>query len=199
MSEHGFGSVPELVSWHLPICLYQPDQNRIYYSDLDGLPEEVAPFHADLLAAQPEPTVDLLRDAMPFLIAHELTHAFRDQLGLLSGDAWLEEAIANEVAYAYVARHAEDTASAVLRLAERIVDRNGEGSRRPEEPCPTDADGRKQGVATDQNAEGGDYDCTPRQAAVRHAHMILAISSRKPRLEDALVTWFQPDEPLAAE
>lgn len=188
MSQFGFDRIPTLLPWHLPIYLYVPSQERIYYSDVDGLPEEILPFHQSVFQLSATDTTTCIRECMPFLIAHELTHAWRDQLGLLGNDAWHEEYIANQLAFAYVREHQPLAANAVVAASRRAMNLQPELK-------DDGANLRSLIVARSSSScdEGGDYDCTPDQAALIHAQMIVEMTTAKRTLGE-LVTRYLPHQ-----
>jgi geranylgeranyl pyrophosphate synthase len=182
MGPMGFGRVPAFHSWHLPTYLYVPAQKRIYFGDLSGLPEEVLPFHAGLLDFPLQKTAEWVKRCVPFLIAHELAHAWRDQMGLLTKDAWHEEHIANSLAFAYVSAHLPEVARDVLFVSKRIVESHAER-----------LDGSWQRVlerCTEASPTPQDYDCSPKQAALVHAKMILRLQETPAEVAELVAEWF---------
>ena len=94
---------PGLLPWHLPHFNYSPDRGVIYYPDVDGLAEEVLPFHQHVADYESiEATRSALLSQLPFILAHELAHAERHRIGRLGDDQWHEEYVANRIALAYV-------------------------------------------------------------------------------------------------
>ena len=194
MSPFGFDRVPTLLPWHLPIYLYVPHQERIYYSDVVGLPEEILPFHQSSFHLSAPAAAHCIQESMPFLIAHELTHAWRDQLGLLGQDAWHEEHIANEIALAYVRKYVPEAARAVVAASQRAVDLQAEAQ--------DIAHQRSLIVARSQlpSTEAVDYDCPPEQAALVHAQMIVEMAQTHRTVEELVARFLpQPQTFVAAE
>jgi hypothetical protein len=175
-------TLPRIEPWHLPTFLYVPAQETVYISDVDGLPEEIAPFHAALMGLPAEQALTEVQACLPFLMAHELTHAFRDQLGLLGVDAWHEEYIANRIAFAYVSQHAPAVAADVVRMCTRILECAPPGDER--DMCRGIVD-----AARHASDGARDYDCTPTQAAWIHAQMLLDIAAAPRDLGELLERW----------
>lgn len=193
MRPRGFMGTPALRPWHLPFYLYVPERQEIFFSDLDGLREEILPTHEQLLDLDSEATERTIRACMPFLVVHELVHAWRDQLGLLSDNAWHEEYIANSVALAYVREHQPQAASAVLFASQRTLAGPFAGTAQ-------ERIHRQQLVESSRSAKGqpSDYGATPEQAALIHAEMLTQLGPRNLSLEDLVGSWLT-GSPLAAE
>lgn len=192
MRPFGFLHAPKLVPWHLPFCLYVPQRDQIYISDVRGLPEETVPFHAQLLGISLEETIPLLVASEPFLLAHELTHAWRHQLGVLSDDAWHEEHIANRIALAYVERHYQESARAVRQVAQLL------GQRYPDLQAQRH---RARLVAASENTDGQsrDYQATMEESALIHAAMVRHFAADERPLESLVSRWLPAPVALAAE
>ena len=121
-----------------------------------------------------------------------LTHAWRDQLGVLGEDAWHEEWIANCVAFAYVREHQPECAEAVLTSSRRLL----------EGQSPDDATRRDALVsrARTSSKTPADYDMSVEDAARVHAHMLHAISEESLDVSHCVEAWLLPNaEPSAAE
>lgn len=191
MKSFGFAQLPSFHPWHLPSYLYVPALERVYFSDLSGLPEEVLPFHAQLLGLSLAETAGWVERCMPFLVAHELAHAWRDQLGRLTEDAWHEEHVANSLAFAYVKAHLPEVARDVLWVSQRIVEQH-----------PERFEGPWRGVLErchEVNSRPQDYNCSTDQAALIHAKMILALNDSPKELAYLVVEFFDALELSAAE
>lgn len=189
---HGMLSMPMLRPWHLPSFLYVPDQQTIYFSDVDALPEEVADLHSRVQMVSPTAALETVRNCLPFVMAHELTHAFRDQLGLLGQDAWHEEFVANRVAFAYVKQYHPEVSRAVLASSRQILRAQPAGQQRElQERIVIDC--------VTPHASARDYDCTPEQAARVHAAMVLRISELPGVLSEVLEQWLPVVATSAAE
>jgi geranylgeranyl pyrophosphate synthase len=191
MTPLGFQGSPELRTWHLPICFYEPEHERIYLSDLDGLAEEVVPFHAELQGVSFGETERSIRASLPFLVAHELTHAWRDQMGLLGEAEGHEEFIANELAYAFVFNHDQPAAEAVLAAARRI--RRGVSQQARANASALAADCRSPALAP-RTLPG-----SPAEVALLHAEMILQIAAGPRPLEEIVTSFFGTNDAIAAE
>ena len=124
LAEHGAPPTPPLVPWHQPQWMYDQARGVIFYPDIEGLPEETLPFQAALLG---EPDLDkvaqLIWRQAPAVMAHELFHHYRDAVGQLGSDMWLEELVANTLAIAYCARHEPAALAGGLELADRVLAR----------------------------------------------------------------------------
>jgi geranylgeranyl pyrophosphate synthase len=120
----GAPPAPPLVPWHLPQWMYDKSRQVIFYPDIDGLPEETLPFQAALLG---EPDLERVRQLIwrqaPAVMAHELFHHYRDQVGALSSDMWHEELVANTLAVAYCARYEPTAVAGGVEIAERVLAR----------------------------------------------------------------------------
>ncbi len=180
-------------SWHLPIFLYSIEHEQMFFSDLDGLPEEVVPFHAELLGLSLDETHAQLVLSVPFVVAHELTHAARHQFGLLGHDAWHEEYVANAIAWAYVSKYEPMAAQTIIAASSRIHER-GRSKGSPSERSRLIAD-----AAFDSRAER-DYACSPQEAAWIHAEMVLNLSQGDQCLEELISRYLTlSNVPVAAE
>ncbi len=183
-------ALPRFVPWHMPIFLYRPDETAIYFSDMDQLPEEVLPFHERLLGDHPSVREELEK-CVPFVVAHELVHAWRDRVGLLSSDSWHEEYVANAVALSYVARFEPRALRAVVKCSRLMLLRTSGTAFQ---------DGALVKARDFTRDEGDvDYDCSPEEAALIHARMILELNSSSEPLELQLQRWLKSRLPLAAE
>lgn len=187
----GFQSLPQLQGWHLPTFLYVPARETVYFSDVDALPEEIAPFHSQLLAVSPREALEGVTAGLPFVVAHELTHAWRDQLGLLGQDAWHEEYVANLVAFFYVREREPAAARAVVAMCERML-AVAEHADRAGQKALVERASRSSG-------EASDYECTPEQAAWVHAEMLLQFAEMSGTFEEAARQWLPCQHSFAAE
>ena len=153
---------PTLSPWPAPMYLFEPKAARIWYPDLEEMPDEVIGQFVDTLGIEPEFAKGALLAGMPLLLAHEFFHAWRDAAGLLSADAWHEEFVANRLAMGYALRFEPDAARATIEMSRLIL------ARVP--PSPGEADilrrAREQGAATD-------YELDVASAARIHAQMLL--------------------------
>jgi len=118
----GAPATPTLVPWHLPQFMYEPKRGVIYYPDVEGLPEETLPFQAALLG---EPDLQKVSALMwrqaPAVMAHELFHHYRDAVGQLGSDMWLEELVANTLAISYCAQYEPAALAGAVELADRVL------------------------------------------------------------------------------
>jgi hypothetical protein len=113
---------PALRPWHLPQWMYAPGSRTICYPDLQGMPEEVLPLQARLLAISDRALVaGAVRDQAPALLAHEVFHFMRHSAGRMTTDYWHEEWAANRLAVAYLERFEPDALRKALRLVEHIL------------------------------------------------------------------------------
>lgn len=129
----GAPPTPPLVPWHLPQWMYDKRRGVIYYPDIEGLPEETLPFQATLLG---EPDLGEVAKLMwrqaPAVMAHELFHHYRDAVGQLGSDMWLEELVANTLAISYCARYEPQAVAGGVAIAEHVL-------RRPEHALSREA------------------------------------------------------------
>jgi len=192
MKSWGFSHLPLFIPWHLPTFLYVPDQGVVYFSDVDHLPEEVLPFHCQLQQLSKPETKAVIEQSAPFLVAHELTHAWRDALGLLGSNAWHEEFIANQVAFAYVLDKSPEVAEAIVSSARRLLARDvDEENSIQRRALVAGAMRPSQKVA--------DYDCSPQEAALIHAEMLVQIAQLPQSLPALITRWLECSDPVAAE
>ncbi len=120
----GATALPPLVPWHLPQWMYDKQRGVIYYPDIEGLPEETLPFQAALLGESDLTEVaKLMWRQAPAVMAHELFHHYRDTVGQLGSDMWLEELVANTLAISYCATYEPEALAGGRQLAERILAR----------------------------------------------------------------------------
>ncbi len=124
LAPHGASEPPPLLPWHLPQWMYDKSRGVIFYPDIEGLPDETLAFHAVLLGEEDLAEVaTLVERHAPAVLAHELFHHYRDVIGELSDDKWLEELAANTLAVAYCTAHAPAALASGLELAERVLSR----------------------------------------------------------------------------
>ena len=121
MQPLGLPGKPLLRTWHLPQWMYEPNRNIIYYPDLDGLPEDIAPELAQLLAIAEGEAVKVQWEQAPALIAHEMFHYWRSAHGRLTPDYWHEEWVANTLAVGYVREFEPAALVATTTLADRVL------------------------------------------------------------------------------
>lgn len=118
----GAPETPTLVPWHLPQFMYEPKRCTIYYPDVEGLAEETLPFQAALLG---EPDLQKVAELMwrqaPAVMAHELFHHYRDAVGQLGSDIWLEELVANTLAVSYCAEYEPAALAGAVEIADRVL------------------------------------------------------------------------------
>jgi hypothetical protein len=168
--------LPSFVPWHLPHYLYESSRRTVYYPDLDGLPEEIVPFQAELLGTSSQArTLDVLHAQLPAVLAHELFHDWRDVSGRLTRDSWHEEYAANRLAVSYVKRFCPDTLERTLSLADEVLERF----------APAMDEGLLQTLARSEqptaNATG--YGMDMKQAALVHLEMVRRLALRTTPLE----------------
>jgi len=112
--------LPTLQPWSQPHWMYAAGTETLYYPDLEDLSAELLPWQAHLLG---EEDLEVVRGMMvgqlPAVVAHELTHHWRDVSGKMSRDHWHEEWVANSVAVALMA----EQFPAVSRMSRRIAER----------------------------------------------------------------------------
>lgn len=192
-----FGA-PESVSlrpWHRPLYLFEPASGVVYYPDLDGLSGEIVPFFAAQLGLDAEETARSIRRTAPLLVAHELVHAWRSALGLLGSDAWHEEHVANEVAWAYAERLAPDSAAASLEASRRILEARA-SVESAEQASSLDA---IVVAASEPSSAGCDYDLDLADVASVHARMMVRFASERPALDASIVRYLSAEISEAAE
>ena len=124
LSPYGVPDAPPLLPWHQPQFMYDKRRRVIFYPDIDGLPEETLTFQAALLGEKDLGNVaQLMWRQAPAVVAHELFHFFRDEVGLLGADTWQEELAANTLAVAYAARFEPAALAGGVALAQQVLSR----------------------------------------------------------------------------
>lgn len=94
---------PVVIPWHLPQWMYDFKRNVIFYSDIEGQPEEIIPIHSKITGiADWDVVKNGIEIQSPFLMAHEIFHYWRKQSGKITDDYWYEEWVANNLAMAYI-------------------------------------------------------------------------------------------------
>lgn len=103
MKNYNIPPKPQFVPWCFPHWMYEPKRNVIFYSDLDGLPEEILPIQANILETEDLDFVKkVLFEEVPFTVAHEVFHYWRKYYSLLTNDYWYEEYVANILSVSYL-------------------------------------------------------------------------------------------------
>lgn len=192
-----FGAPERVVlrPWHRPLYLFEPASGVVYYPDLDGLAGEIVPFFAQQLGQDLAGAVRSIRRAAPLLVAHELVHAWRSALGLLGSDAWHEEHVANQVAWAYAARLAPDSAAACLEASRCILTARA-SVESAEQARLLDALVANAGEPSNLAV---DYDLDLADSASVHARMMVRFASERPALDACLARYLSAEFSEAAE
>lgn len=100
---------PLLSPWHLPQWMYEPKRNIIFYSDIEGYPEEILPIHSEFMVISDlEKVKEIIKTLSPLLMVHELFHYWRKKSGRLTKDYWYEEWVANILTIAYTRKFSPD-------------------------------------------------------------------------------------------
>jgi geranylgeranyl pyrophosphate synthase len=189
----GAPDTPPLVPWHQPQWMYDKQRGVIFYPDIEGLPEETLPFQAALLGETDLAKVAALmfRQA-PAVMAHELFHHYRDALGLLSGDVWHEELVANTLAIAYAARYEPAAVAGGVELANRILGR-------PEHRLSEQAEAILKELFSPGRAAQPlrGYQIDLHQTALVHLAMIRELAKAPVDLEQALTRYLRPETAAA--
>jgi geranylgeranyl pyrophosphate synthase len=176
------GAPPPLVPWHLPQWMYDKSRRVIFYPDIEGLPEETLPFQAALLG---EPDLERVRQLIwrqaPAVMAHELFHHYRDQVGALSSDMWHEELVANTLAIAYCTRYEPAAVAGGVEIAERVL-------ARPEQALSPAARQVLDGLLDPARPahENGGYGLDLQQTALVQLAMIRELARQPAELEQAI-------------
>ncbi len=179
MGPHGFPGPPTFTPWQAPHWMYAPDQETIFYPDVDGLPDEILPFQASLLGQRDlRDTARVLEAQLPAVVAHELFHYWRDVAGRLTHDHWHEEWAANRLAVAYVAEFSPATLAGSVALADRVLRRFG---RALEAPALSILDRCQVHVADDP-----DYGMSPMEVALLTLEMVRRLARAPAALPGAL-------------
>lgn len=192
-----FGAPESVVlrPWHRPLYLFEPASGVVYYPDLDGLSGEIVPFFAAQLELGAEEAARTIRRTAPLLVAHELVHAWRSALGSLGGDAWHEEHVANQVAWAYAERLAPDSAAASLEASRRILEVRA-SVESVEQASALDA---IVVAASEPSSAGRDYELELADVASVHARMMVRFAIERPALDASIVRYLSAELSEAAE
>jgi len=126
LEPYGVPSIPVMIPWHRREWMYDPLRKAIYYSDLEGQPEEIVPIQANLLGESSDArTLDLLQRTAPAVAAHELFHYWRDVSERMTEGAWTEERAVNRLTAAYLVRYDPSVLEAVQEAVNRILATHG--------------------------------------------------------------------------
>lgn len=181
----GAPETPPLVPWHQPQFMYDKKRGVIFYPDIEGLPEETLPFQAMLLGESDLGKVaELMWRQAPAVIAHELFHHYRDAVGQLGSDMWLEELAANTLAIAYAARFEPAAVTGGVELASRVL-------ARPEHRLSEQGERVLSGLLTPERpaAPAAGYGLDMHQTALVQLAMIRKLAEAPQDLEQALSRW----------
>jgi len=184
--------LPSLRPWNQPFFMFAPDERAIYYPDLDGLAAEVLPFFAKLLATTLEDARAVLTRLAPFFLAHELVHARRFDLGLLSEDTWHEEIVANSLALTYLDSTRPKLADEVLHFSARVVE-----ATEPTGALLHEAAKLLEEARFGPRSGWHDYEHSAEDAARLHALLLLELSGAN--LTHLAGSYLAVSEPAAAE
>jgi geranylgeranyl pyrophosphate synthase len=184
LSELATSAAPRLQAWPWPHYLYAPEQNVIYFPDIDELPSDVLPFHAELWGLSDLASARaLMFELLPFAVAHELVHSWRHAVGRLSDDSWHEEHVANRVAVAYVQQHEP----AALEHLERCLASRGDTGHLEE---------LMRLVATAARYQGSrGYELDLPTAAQVHIAMLAEFCAETRDLAAEVQAWLEPGAP----
>jgi geranylgeranyl pyrophosphate synthase len=181
----GAPETPPLVPWHQPQFMYDKKRGVIFYPDIEGLPEETLPFQAMLLGESDLSQVaQLMWRQAPAVIAHELFHHYRDAVGQLGSDMWLEELAANTLAIAYAARFEPGAVAGGVELAARVL-------ARPEHRLSEQGEQVLSGLMAPERpaTPGTGYGLDLHQTALVQLAMIQKLAEAPQPLEHALSRW----------
>ncbi len=179
LAPHGAPSAPPIEPWSQPFFLFDPDRNVVYYPDVDGLPGEVLPFHAELWHTSRDEVARTLERLAPLLMAHELFHAWRHFARRLAADAWHEEYVANRLTVGFALTHFPDELSAAREVAARVLAQNLLSA----EACRL-VDGARR-----FSPERTDYGVSAETAALMHWEMVRRLVEEGPQLADDVRTY----------
>ena len=113
---------PLILPWHLPQWMYEPKRNIIFYSDIEGQPEEILPIQSKLMGiSNLEDVKKVIVNQSPLIMSHELFHYWRKESGNLTQDYWYEEWVANNLAIAYVKTFLPDLSKETILLSKQIL------------------------------------------------------------------------------
>ena len=175
---------PTLKPWHLPQWLYDAERKTIFYPDVEGLKEEVLPFQAGLLGIDDLDRVETIMFAqVPWVLAHEMFHYWRDASNRITTDHWHEEWAANQLAVAYALRFHPDTVAQSAKLAKSVVERH---SKVMDEETEQLLDGCR------RYREGkSGYDMDISQLAVTSMEMVSRIIDDRPMLSESISNFLE--------
>jgi geranylgeranyl pyrophosphate synthase len=185
LRQFGAPEPPPLVPWHQPQFMYDKKRGVIFYPDIEGLPEETLPFQAMLLGESDLGKVaELMWRQAPAVMAHELFHHYRDVVGQLSSDMWLEELAANSLAIAYATRFEPAAVAGGVELAERVL-------ARPEHRLSAQGERVLASLLSPDRAPetSQGYGLDLHQSALVQLAMIRKLAEQPPELEPALSRW----------
>lgn len=113
---------PILLPWHSPQWMYDPKRNIIFYSDIEGQPEEILPIHSEFMGiTNMELVKEIVKMLSPLLMAHEIFHYWRKKSGKLTKDYWYEEWVANILAIAYTIKFSPDLLNETKLVLKNIL------------------------------------------------------------------------------
>lgn len=188
--EGAFEANVRIEPWHRPFFLYEPGANLVHYPDLEDLKEETLPAYGALFDGDENQALEYLSRTLPLLVAHELFHAWRDQVSRLGSDAWHEEYVANALALAYLRTFDSESHHRVIAACEAIRSRalpeNGE--LRVREILARASAGMSTGV---------DYDTSLLETA--HVHAQMCLDMPRDSMAELTSRWLSDETALAAE
>jgi hypothetical protein len=186
----GLSDPPTITPWHLPHYMYEPSCRTIHYPDLDGLPDEILPFQAELLATRDEEAItQTLTNQMPAVLAHEMFHFWRDATGRLTEDSWHEEYVANRLAVGYLRLYAPDLLQAAQRIARSVVARFSTLIDHPAEQILDRC--QSPGPASG-------YEMDMKKVAIVQLEMVLRLAEQQPDLVADVRRFLTPDNTVTA-
>jgi geranylgeranyl pyrophosphate synthase len=174
LARHGAPSAPPIEPWSQPFFLFDPERNVVYYPDVDDLPGEVLPFHAELWRVSPDEVAGTLERLAPLLMAHELFHVWRHSAARLEADAWHEEYVANRLTVGFALAHFPNEVMEARELAARVVAQH----LLSDEAC------RLLDEARTVSSERTDYGVSPETAALMHWEMVRRLVEEGPTFAD---------------
>jgi hypothetical protein len=177
-------AAPRLEPWHLPHFMYDPAREVIYYPDVDGLPEEILPFQARLLATDEDEVRRVMRQQLPAVIGHEMFHFWRHRAGRLTEDAWHEEYAANRLAVGYTHRFWPQLLEGTLKLANRVLE------QAPGVLSPRALELLERSRQPSLTPRG--YELDIEGVAVLHMQMLKQLAGEHPRLESDVPAFLGP-------
>ncbi|MCX7921224.1 MAG: polyprenyl synthetase family protein [Clostridia bacterium] len=175
--------VPEFISWHQPLWLYEPKRKIIFYPDIDGQPEEVLPFQAELIGTNNLSYVkSLMEQQAALLSSHEFFHYWRDFSKTISQDSWFEELIVSRLSLAYIKEYHPEIIEQTKQLVMQIISNNNNLISEKEMAILE----KYLKPSAEPSAEKSGYEISAKEVVLLQAKMTLKILENNPPLSELI-------------